>query len=135
MKHKSNRMGRAKNIIEEGVFLKLWNEIQERRPAINGGYGALDLILNNRPVTTQPPGMSMRARLRLINRWSKRDAYVAASIIQWLGTKEGKLFIDEAERRIVVEKRKASEEFNRVFNLGLPPKSKRSMASILGRSI
>jgi hypothetical protein len=104
--HDSNRMSRAANIIEEGIYLKLWQERQVR----NCHYGLLDLILNNRPLNEDPPGMSS---------YSQRDAYVAASVIQWLGTCQGLIFINEAEERIKAAKKKAQKEWHQKYNIDM----------------
>lgn len=119
MRHDSNRMQRAKDMIEEGVYLKLWQERQKRVSSIDDGFGVLDLILNNKCYGVFPAGMSIEERLKEIDNYSQRDAYVAASVIQWLGTKEGLLFIKEAERRIKIEKKAASRKFHQVNNLGI----------------
>lgn len=119
--HHSNRMDRALDLMEEGVFLQLWIEYQERVVGFNDGYGALDLILNEKSYFS-PPGMSKAQRLDLINRWSQRDALVAASVIQWLGTKEGKIFIDKAENRIDEIKKQFQIDYHQYWNLGVGKK-------------
>lgn len=122
IKHNSNRMDRARDFIAEGIFLELWQEMQVRQVHSNHGFGALDLILNNKMDFAKSiiHGTPMRERLKLIDGYSQRDAYVAASVIQWLGTREGAVFIVEAERRIEEAQKAAAEKFHRVHNLGLP---------------
>ncbi len=119
--HDSNRTNRAASIMEERVFLELWKEMQVRVPHINHGYGALDLILNNKPIRCRAPGLTKKENMALIDSFSQRDAYVAASVIQFLGTKGGAIFIREAEERIAVEREKARIRFHRTYNLGELP--------------
>lgn len=71
----------------ERVFLEKWREDNVRHQAINSGFSTLEWILC--PDGEKRPGLV-----------SHRDAQVAASVIQWLGTNCGQGFIWECERRI-----------------------------------
>ncbi len=112
LNHDSNRMSRAVNIIEEGVYLKLWQERQDCK------YfpGLLHYILNNKPFLMLPE-MTMKQRFAALSKVSQRDAYVAASVIQWLGTSQGAIFMDEAENRILAAKKKEQEEWHQKWNV------------------
>lgn len=68
----------------EKVFADKWKEECKRLTYRNGGCGKLDLIVqdSDSPLVTQ------------------RDANVAASVIQWLGSNVGRAFISECEREI-----------------------------------
>jgi len=116
--HDSNRMGRASNISEEAIFLREWKKMQRRIISHNSGYILLELILNNKPIETFPPGTPLACRLAEIDRPTQRDATVAASVIQWLGTKEGAIFLDRCERQIVVRKIRERKSHHRQANLG-----------------
>lgn len=85
--HDSLHHGRQVNQPER-LFIQHWQTLNRRDPAVNNGYTALELILH-------PEGQAMPAR-----RVSQRDAEVAASVIQWLGTSCGKAFLSTVERDI-----------------------------------
>ena len=71
----------------EAVYLDEWVKRNARKPGINGGYTLLEHILcesgNKYPKEVSP-----------------RDMFVAASVIQWLGTNCGKWFMRECEEKI-----------------------------------
>jgi hypothetical protein len=71
----------------ERIYAERWRKENERRPAINSGFTALEWIL-------------CPSDQRVPERATLRDAVVAASIIQWLGTNVGHCFVMEAEKRI-----------------------------------
>ena len=94
---------RMKNLAER-IFVDLWRKQQERSPGLNGGYGTLELIL-------QPEAERAKAARSMfgglsqghVPHVSQRDATVAATVIQWLGTSCGGSFIRDAENRIKQE--------------------------------
>ncbi len=71
----------------ERIFADLWKRENKREPHINYGRTLLENILT-------PPDAK---RVPIV---SDRDARVAASVIQWLGTSIGRCFIGEAQREI-----------------------------------
>lgn len=71
----------------ERVFLEKWRKENERHPAVNSGFTLLEWICC-------PGGQ------KLPDRVNNRDAQVAASVVQWLGTNCGLSFILECEREI-----------------------------------
>lgn len=83
----------------ERIYAAAWLRHNRRHPAVNGGYGYLELILA--PDRTHVPPVS------------RRDARVAASVIQWLGTNVGMGFIWECERAIDALRRTDDEKRRR----------------------
>lgn len=71
----------------ERIYADRWVKENERRAAINSGFTALEHIL-------LPDGQ------RVPDRVSQRDAVVAASVIQWLGTNCGHCFVMQCEKEI-----------------------------------
>jgi len=100
------------DLYPEKVFSELWKKKNERIPWIDNGHGALDLILatkedhkKDRPVGGKP---------------TQRDADVAGTVIQWLGTKCGVCFLMEAERRIKKIDALESRKHHLINNLNVP---------------
>lgn len=85
--HSSYSLERLQFSAEEHVYLSQWQKKNKRRPGINGNYTLIEHILCPSDQSCPPPV-------------SQRDAYVAASVIQWLGTNCGKHFLDECEKEI-----------------------------------
>jgi hypothetical protein len=71
----------------ERIYAERWQTENERRPAINSGFTLIEWILC-------PQGERQPTRV------TQRDAVVAASVIQWLGTSYGHCFVLEAEKRV-----------------------------------
>ena len=71
----------------ERIYAERWKKENERRPAINSGFTALEHIL-------LPDGQRVPGRV------TQRDAVVAASVIQWLGTNCGHCFVMQCEKEI-----------------------------------
>lgn len=71
----------------ERIYAERWRKENRREPAINHGFTALEWILC-------PDGQRVPERATL------RDAVVAASVIQWLGTSCGHGFVLQAEKEI-----------------------------------
>ena len=76
------------NRMPERVYAEEWKKYNKRHPAINCGFTSLELIL-------APEGY-----IRKVQPVSDRDAEVAASVIQWLGTNCGFHFTLECEAKI-----------------------------------
>jgi hypothetical protein len=71
----------------ERIYAERWKKENERQPAINSGFTALEHIL-------LPDGQ------RVPERVTQRDAVVAASVIQWLGTSCGHCFVLQCEKEV-----------------------------------
>lgn len=71
----------------ELIYVEAFRKECERSPGVNHGYGLLELLL-------QPEGE------KLVPAVGQRDARVATTIIQWLGTNCGRGFVLECERKI-----------------------------------
>jgi len=109
--HLSNEASRRKWNIAEEVFASEWEKANKRSPGLNGGFGTLELLLNDSRWAERPFFTENIRRWRSI---SKRDAIVAATVIQWLGTNCGCAFVGECERQIErLRKEKQAEEAQR----------------------
>jgi hypothetical protein len=75
----------------ERVYFETWRKENERQPWLNSGYTTLEWILCPDD-QKRPDGVS------------RRDALVATSVIQWLGTNGGASFMRQCERRIERER-------------------------------
>lgn len=87
----------------ERVVVSYWFEYNQAQPAIDFGLRPIDHILNTRVINPMPPGHDYSEDVDPV---SARDEQVVAAVLQWLGTKHGKLFLEEMERRIAVERQK-----------------------------
>lgn len=79
----------------EMVYAKKWEMVNQRTPGLNRGCGYLELLLNQHGDSSF-----------VISSISQRDAFVAATVIQWLGTNIGQGFMEECEKKIKEEKSK-----------------------------
>lgn len=71
----------------EKAFAELWNSENQPRPGVNYGYGTLqDLFFDGRS------GWWPECKLAI----NDRDRFVAATIVQWLGTNCGFAFLQMA---------------------------------------
>lgn len=81
----------------EAIYLSHWQKQQERKTGWNNGYGLLELLLSpTRQDREQPWSVFGR---KYVPHVSQRDAEVAATVIQWLGTSCGRGFIYECEQQ------------------------------------
>jgi hypothetical protein len=71
----------------ERVFFEAWAKENERKPGLNGGHGALELIMSDDP-NRYPADIS------------QRDMDVATEVVQWLGTNCGLSMIRTCEAEI-----------------------------------
>lgn len=78
--------------VRERVLSDLWAEVNQRAHGFNGGGGTLELILYKGP-NSDP--MSIFVSVAEI---TQRDATVAATVIQWLGSNCGRDFLDNYQR-------------------------------------
>ncbi len=76
----------------ERIYAERWQKENERHFAINGGFTLLEWILT-------PPGERGNQNVAP-SPVTQRDAHVAASVAQWLGTTCGQCFINAAEKGI-----------------------------------
>jgi len=86
-----NGMGGYFNILENAFAIQ-WKEECSREPRINGGQGILDCLVQGEV--------------------TQRDAHVAASVIQWLGTNCGQSFLHEVDKRIKRTKKELEQKDN-----------------------
>lgn len=83
--------------IPELIFLRVWQKLQEKSLGLNHGYSTIEYILS----PTRVPPHRLTDGPFYIPPVSQRDAEVAATVIQWLGTNGGLSLMREAERQIV----------------------------------
>lgn len=105
--HVSLQEARLRHGMPERVNLEHWQLLNKR--SLSTGYTYLEAILT--PTGDVSPGLVTR-----------RDAIVAACVIQWLGTNCGHGFLREAERKIEqLQKDERHREYHarRVFPLPL----------------
>lgn len=96
--HRSLNPERLSNPPED-IFLRRWQKENERSPGLNYGYGVLQLLLT--PTRIRNDGLfSCPGAPYYVPPVSQRDAEVAATVIQWLGTSGGRCFMEAAEREI-----------------------------------
>jgi len=112
IKHTSIHEYRNEYSPYELAFSELWVKENIRRPAINGGAGVLELLIS--PPSERSKGFLFEMPADV----SQRDANVAATIVQWLGTNCGQAFIYQAERLAAQyakesDKNKIQEEISR----------------------
>lgn len=82
----------------ERIYATEWKRENERSPGINGGYTAIEHILH--PESEMERDASRGFGQLHPARVTFRDAAVAASVIQWLGTNCGRAFVETCERKI-----------------------------------
>lgn len=93
--------------LAERIYVELFRKECSRHGGINSGFGLLEHILC-------PEGKPMPPAI------SQRDATVATTVVQWLGTNCGMAFVHEAERRIK-EERAVREQHHTDRGLGCSP--------------
>ena len=84
----------------EAIYLRIWQKEQEREHGINGGFGLLELLLAPTRMSDAAPRRCIGDPPLLVPPVSQRDAEVAATVVQWLGTNCGQSFMFKAEREI-----------------------------------
>lgn len=118
IKHFGDPCGRRRLAfgLAERVYARRWAKANRRICWLNRGYGALEAILGQYVMVParrlcRSHGWGCSSRKPGKPRWgeelrtipaviTQRDATVAASVIQWLGTNCGQAFVREAEREI-----------------------------------
>lgn len=109
-----NRLGND----AERIFAEYWRHENERKPGINKGYTLLEWIVT-------PNGGERPERV------SQRDAHVAASVIQWLGTRCGYGFMLTCERRIKEARAERAKWSDYVNHNAEPPDDDMEAAKLL----
>jgi hypothetical protein len=94
--HQGLRTDRLRGGLAERIYAEEWAKKNTRSSWINHGCTALELILT-------PAG-------KLPRPVSQRDATIAATVIQWLGTNCGHAFLQETEQRIEDERQRLAWE-------------------------
>lgn len=84
----------------EVVYAEQWEIENKRVPELNNGFGALELSLNS-PVKDELHSGLFHYPISPI---TQRDAFVAATVIQWLGTNIGRCFMQKCVEKIEKEK-------------------------------
>lgn len=98
LKHEGLRPERNEHNLRERIFSELWADENKRRPGINFGATLLECILDD-----APQGLYNPFNPPLLPKLTQRDAEVAATVIQWLGTNGGECFLGRARRKIQAE--------------------------------
>lgn len=83
----------------EDVFVRRWQKENERVSSVNHGYASLELILTPTRIRRESP-RGWHDSPYYVPPVSQRDAEVATTVIQWLGTSCGLSFMLECEREI-----------------------------------
>lgn len=86
----------------ERIIVEEWEKENERSPGRNYGARLIEILLCPQPKS----GAIDDYRAKRI---SKRDAEVATTIIQWLGTNVGSCFLNTCEKRIAAARAKRKE--------------------------
>lgn len=89
-----------RDVNPERIYMALRKRANRRLPGVNSGFGQLEWILCPDGCNSPPPV-------------ARRDAIVAATVIQWLGTNARLCFIRNAERHIDDANRSADEKQRR----------------------
>lgn len=103
----------VRGVTLESVFADLWEEENERRPGRNYGYGLLqDLMFGHwdrskrcrvgRDFFLDQPWVRFLIR--------RRDAVIAATVVQWLGSNVGFSFLEQALNRAGYVIRRADDK-------------------------
>lgn len=95
LKHEGHLFERTKTMPREKEFMDAWKELNIPKSYLNSGYTTLENIL-----LPEFPNGGFTAFRALKGELSERDCYVAASVIQWLGTNCGQGFLDEIKIKI-----------------------------------
>lgn len=116
----------------ERIYTDEWKKENTRQPWLNSGYTAIEHILHPEAVADEQRKRGWLGSIRP-ERVNFRDAGVAATVIQWLGTNCGLAFIEKCERRITQERAMRASWPYPVTRLPEPePKTKyRAQAEVL----
>lgn len=93
------RLKKYERVNPERIYAAKWKKMNRRSPGVNSGFTYLEHILT--PDGGRPGPVS------------RRDAVVAASVIQWLGTNCGLSLIWDCERKIDALRRTDDEKIRR----------------------
>lgn len=98
LKHAGNFFERTKTMPREKAFAEVWKRLNTPKQWINNGYICLENILLTEHKNPKP--MDNLLFRSLEGELTERDCFVAASVVQWLGTNCGQCFLDEVKRKI-----------------------------------
>jgi len=76
----------------EKAFSQNWRKVNKKQAGINYGLGVLQDLLIEQPVNPIKPA-------RMILKVSRRERFIVATVIQWLGSNCGFIFLDEALKK------------------------------------
>ena len=97
LKREGNLFERTRTLPREKAFSDIWKKWNTPQYGVNGGYTAIENIILPEAYPNKGPGDPFRS---LKGEVTERDDFVAASIIQWLGTNCGQGFLDEVKNEI-----------------------------------
>lgn len=107
----------AESVGKESAYTHVWQrEMLTSMRGVDGGFRGIEHILNSRLIPFDFP------ELEGLDQVSERDLGVALGTIRWLANSRGQEFIDEAERRIAVQKSRNSALFHVYWNAYLETK-------------
>lgn len=86
--------------VSEAIYFRRWVKQQESQPGVNGGRGTLENVLSPTRVDRDDAWSKLHLGPVYTPPISQRDAEVAATLMQWLGTACGRGFVWECEREI-----------------------------------
>lgn len=94
--HRSNHLKRLAFSAHERAYLGQWQKLNERHSYLNGGWTTLEALMT-------PEGKAdLFVAAPVI---TQRDAVVAASFAQWLGTNCGRAYIGASEKEAAGDQR------------------------------
>lgn len=97
LKHEGHLFERTKTMPREKAFIDAWKECNIPKAFLNSGYTTLENILLPESTHNKGPFDAFRS---LTGELSERDAFVAASVIQWLGTNCGQGFLHDVKIKL-----------------------------------
>lgn len=97
LKHEGNYRKKIETCPYERAFAETWEKWNVPSVGINHGFTTLELVVLKE--TGRVLGMPI-----LEDELTQRDCYVAASVIQWLGTAIGESFLNEVKEKIKKDK-------------------------------
>jgi hypothetical protein len=103
-RHVGAHASRVRSGDAERVYAEEWARENAPESGRNGGHMTLELLPDETPDVSSSPLFS-----RVPPMISQRDAFVAATVIQWLGTNVGGSFVRMCEARIEKERAIRSE--------------------------
>jgi hypothetical protein len=103
IEHVGNGSKRREWNYREEIFAAKWEEENKRLSFLNGGYGVLESLLDEH---------KEKSIYGPVSEISQRDAFVSATVIQWLGSNVGQCFLRECSKKIEIGREKSDREKN-----------------------